>query len=75
MNDDLKGLMEVRTQTSKIMRGAQSVLGSREALAAKLGVEPHVVAEWIGKSSDAPYEAVNKAVEISVAAAIARNPR
>lgn len=69
MNDDIKGLMEVREQSSRILRGAQTVLGSREELAAQLGVEPYAVAEWIAKVSDAPYEAVNKAVEIIVNAA------
>jgi DNA-binding transcriptional regulator YdaS (Cro superfamily) len=46
------------------MRKAQQILGSREKLAKRIGVEPHLVAEWITQISDAPEDAVHAAVEV-----------
>jgi hypothetical protein len=66
MTDDLKGLMEVRNQTAKIMKRAQAIAGGREALARHLGVEPHKVGEWIARLSDAPHDIVNKAVDLLI---------
>lgn len=56
----------VREQVSKIMRQAQVIAGGREALAKHLGVEPFLVAEWIGKISDAPDEIVDRAVDLLI---------
>lgn len=66
MTDDLKGLMEVRNQTAKVMKRAEMIAGGREALARHLGVEPYKVGEWIARLSDAPHDVVNKAVDLLV---------
>jgi DNA-binding transcriptional regulator YdaS (Cro superfamily) len=66
MRDDLKGLREVRQQTSTIMKRAEKILGGQEALAKYLGVESARVEEWIACQADAPAEIVNKAVELIV---------
>jgi DNA-binding transcriptional regulator YdaS (Cro superfamily) len=66
MRDDLKGLREVRQQTSTIMKRAEKILGGREALAQYLGVELARVEAWIACQADAPAEIVNKAVELIV---------
>jgi len=66
MTDDLKGLMEVREQTAKIMKRAELIVGGREALARHLGVEPYKVGEWTARLSDAPHDMVNKAVDVIV---------
>jgi DNA-binding transcriptional regulator YdaS (Cro superfamily) len=55
---------EVREQVAKVMRTAQKVLGSREALAARLDVAPYRVSEWIACKSDAPDTAVHEAVQV-----------
>jgi hypothetical protein len=54
----------VRVQVANVLKAAQRILGSREALAARLKVEPSLVAEWIAKLSDAPDDVVHEAVEI-----------
>jgi hypothetical protein len=66
MTDDLKGLMEVRNQTAKIMKRAETIAGGREALARHLGVEPYKVGEWIAGLTDAPHDIVNKAVDLLI---------
>ena len=66
MTDDLKGLMEVRDQTAKIMKRAEFIMGGREALARHLGVEPYKVGEWTARLSDAPHDIVSVAVDVIV---------
>ena len=48
------------------MRRAQKVVGSREALARHLNVEPHLIGEWIAGISDCPDDKVDRAVELIV---------
>jgi ribosome-binding protein aMBF1 (putative translation factor) len=55
---------EVREQVATVMRTAQKVLGSREALATRLKVAPYMVSEWIACKSDAPDSAVHEAVQV-----------
>jgi hypothetical protein len=55
---------QMRWRVAKVMRAAQQVAGSREALAAQLAVPPHLVGEWIAGVGDAPEEAFHRAVEI-----------
>jgi hypothetical protein len=66
MKDDLKGLMEVRDQTAKIMKRAELIVGGREALARHLGVEPYRVGEWTARLTDAPHDVVSNAVDVIV---------
>jgi hypothetical protein len=54
----------VRVQVANVLKAAQKIAGSREALAERLKVPPHLVGEWIAKLSDAPDEVVHEAVEI-----------
>ena len=55
---------EVREQVATVMRKAQEILGSREKLAERIGVEPYLVSEWIARISDAPDDALNNAVQV-----------
>jgi hypothetical protein len=54
----------VRTQVANVLRAAQKICGSRELLAKRLKVEPHLVGEWIARLSDCPDEIVHEAVEV-----------
>ncbi len=54
----------VRVQVANVLRAAQKIMGSREALAARLKVEPHLIGEWIARLSDAPDDVVHEAVEV-----------
>jgi hypothetical protein len=54
----------VRVQVANVLRAAQKIMGSREALAARLKVEPRLIAEWIARVSDAPDDVVHEAVEV-----------
>jgi hypothetical protein len=54
----------VRVQVANVLRAAQKIVGSREALAARLKVTPELVGEWIAKMADAPDDVVHEAVEI-----------
>ena len=52
----------VRVQVSNVLRAAQKIMGSREALAARLTGEPHLIGDWIARLSDAPDDVVHEAV-------------
>lgn len=64
MDDSEKQRRAVREQVARVMRQAQGIAGGREKLAARLNVEPHLVAEWIACLSDAPPEILEAAVEV-----------
>jgi hypothetical protein len=56
----------VKEQVADILRKAAAVAGSRHELARRLGVEPHLITEWIACISDCPDDLVKKAAEIVV---------
>ena len=56
--------LAVREQVTKIMLKAQRIAGGREQLAQRLGVEPHLIGEWLARRSDAPDDVVQKALDV-----------
>jgi hypothetical protein len=56
----------VEVRVAHILRKAAEIVGSRAQLAARLGIEPLVLKEWIDGISNCPDEIVYKAVDIVV---------
>jgi DNA-binding transcriptional regulator YdaS (Cro superfamily) len=56
----------VKEQAADILRKATQIAGGRTELARRLGVEPHLIAEWTACISDCPDEVVKRAAEIVV---------
>jgi len=56
----------VKEQVAGILRKASEIAGGRHALATRLGVEPHLITEWIACISDCPDDIVKKAGHIVV---------
>jgi hypothetical protein len=53
----------LREQAINILKRAQAYAGGREALAARLAVEPSVLAEWVAGQQDVPQPVLDSAVE------------
>ncbi len=54
----------VRVQVANVLRAAQKIVGTRELLAERLKVPPHLIGDWIARLSEPPDDVVHEAVEV-----------